>query len=72
MNIPVYRHLAITGVLYFLAGMAGLAVPFTAGNVSPVWPASGIALACLLLFGLRCWPAIYLAAFLVNFFWARS
>jgi PAS domain S-box-containing protein len=69
MNIPAYRHLAVTGVLYFLAGMAGLAVPFTAGNVSPVWPASGVALACLLLFGWRCWPAIFLAAFLVNFLW---
>jgi len=69
MKTLVYRHLAVTGVLYFLAGMAGLAVPFTAGNVSPVWPASGVALACLLLFGLRCWPAIYLAAFLINFLW---
>jgi PAS domain S-box-containing protein len=67
MRIPVYKRLAGTGVLYFLAGMAGLAVPFTAGNVSPVWPASGVALACLLLFGWRCWPAIYLAAFLVNY-----
>jgi PAS domain S-box-containing protein len=69
MTIPVYKRLIGTGVLYFLAGMAGLAVPFTAGNVSPVWPASGVALACLLLFGWRCWPAIYLAAFLVNYFW---
>jgi len=69
MKIPFYKRLAGTGVLYFLAGMAGLAVPFTAGNVSPVWPASGVALACLLLFGCRCWPAIFLAAFLVNFLW---
>ena len=69
MNISFYKHLAGTGVLYFLAGMAGLAVPFTAGNVSPVWPASGVALACLLLFGWRCWPAVFLAAFLVNFLW---
>jgi len=44
MTIPAYKHLAVTGALYFLAGMAGLAVPFTAGNVSPVWPAAGIAL----------------------------
>jgi PAS domain S-box-containing protein len=66
MKIPVYERLAGTGLLYFLAGMAGLAVPFTAGNVSPVWPASGVALACLLLFGWRYWPAIYIAAFLVN------
>jgi PAS domain S-box-containing protein len=68
MTIPAYKHIIGTGVLYFLAGMAGLAVPFTAENVSPVWPASGVALACLLLFGWRCWPAICLAAFLVNYF----
>jgi PAS domain S-box-containing protein len=69
MEIPAcMRRLAATGALYFLAGMAGLAVPFTADNVSPVWPASGAALACLLLFGWGCWPAIAVAAFLVNFF----
>jgi PAS domain S-box-containing protein len=67
MAIAVYKRLAGAGILYLLAGMAGLAVPFTAGNVSPVWPASGVALACLLLYGWRCWPAIFLAAFLVNF-----
>jgi len=67
MAVPLYKRLVGTGVLYFLTGMAGLAVPFTAGNVSPVWPASGAALSCLLLFGWRCWPAIYLAAFLVNY-----
>ena len=69
MAISVYKRLAGTGMLYFLAGMAGLAVPFTAGNVSPVWPASGVALACLLLFGWRCWPAIFFAAFLINYLW---
>ncbi len=62
-----YWRLAATGLLYFVAGMAGLAVPFTAGNVSPLWPASGVALASLLLFGWRCWPAVTIAAFLVNF-----
>ncbi len=55
-----------TGLLYYAAAVAGLAVPFTAGNVSPVWPASGVALACLLLFGLRCWPGITIAAFFAN------
>ena len=67
MAIPEYKRLVGTGVLYFLAGLAGLAVPFTAGNVSPVWPAAGVALACLLLFGWRCWPGVFLAAFLVNY-----
>ena len=53
-------------VAYFLVGMVGLAVPFTSGNVSPVWPASGIALGAILLVGYRIWPAIALGAFLVN------
>jgi PAS domain S-box-containing protein len=67
MAIPGFKRIVVTGMLYFLAGLAGLAVPFTAGNVSPVWPASGVALACLLLFGWRCWPGIFLTAFLVNY-----
>ena len=34
--------------------------------MTPIWPPTGIALAGLLLFGRRVWPAIALAAFLVN------
>jgi len=36
--------LVATGGLYLVAGIAGLAVPFTASNISPIWPASGVAL----------------------------
>jgi PAS domain S-box-containing protein len=36
------------------------------GFASLVWPPTGIALAALLLFGYRLWPAVALAAFLVN------
>ena len=46
----------------------GLSVPFTSGTISPVWPAAGVALAAMLLFGYRIWPAVLLAAFVVNFF----
>lgn len=49
-----------------VAGKVGLAVPFTSGNVSPVWPAAGVALAGVLLAGMRVSPAIFVAAFLVN------
>lgn len=52
---------------YFAAGRLGLATPFTSGNVSPVWPASGIALAAILLWGYRVSPGIATGAFLVNF-----
>ena len=36
------------------------------GQVTPVWPPSGIALVAFLLLGRRAWPAIALAAFAVN------
>ncbi|MFI5090357.1 MAG: MASE1 domain-containing protein [Terriglobales bacterium] len=52
---------------YFVAGRIGLSVPFTSGNVSPVWPPSGIALAAILIWGYRVWPGIAVAALLVNF-----
>ncbi len=51
---------------YFVAGEIGLSTPFTSHNVSPVWPASGVALSAVLLFGYRIWPGIAAAAFLVN------
>jgi phosphoserine phosphatase RsbU/P len=60
------RDLTVVGVVYSVAGSLGLAVPFTDGNVSPIWPAAGVALAALLRNGLRMWPAIALGAFLVN------
>ena len=53
---------------YLLAGEIGLAVPFTSGNVSPLWPPAGVALAAMLIFGYRIWPAVALGAFIVNFF----
>lgn len=62
----ILRLSAVFG-LYLTAGEIGLSSPFTSGNVSPFWPASGIALASVLLWGYRMWPAIAAAAFLVNF-----
>ncbi len=59
-------ELTIVFAAYFVAGKVGLAIPFTSGNVSPVWPAAGFALAALLLVGYRVWPAIAAGAFLVN------
>ena len=53
-----------------VAGKAGLASPFTSGNVSPLWPPAGVALAAFLLFGHRIWPAVALAGFIVNAFTA--
>src|SRR5215813_1739890 len=60
-------RLTVVFALYLVAGKLGLSVPFTSGNVSPVWPASGVALSSVMLWGYKVWPAIALAAFFVNF-----
>src|SRR4051812_18365808 len=68
-KVPVGKFLVQTvlvSVGYFVAARLGLAVPFTTGNVSPVWPAAGIALASLLLLGYPVWPGIAMGAFLEN------
>jgi PAS domain S-box-containing protein len=61
-----FLKVAVVFALYLAAGKLGLSVPFTSGNVSPVWPASGVALASVLLWGYEVWPGIALAAFFVN------
>jgi PAS domain S-box-containing protein len=58
--------LVVLTLIYFLMGKLGLALAFVHANASAVWPPTGIALAALLLFGLRVWPAILIGAFLVN------
>lgn len=65
------RRSWVAGILlfaaYFVAAKIGLALDAVGGFATLVWPPSGISLAALLLFGLRLWPAIALAAFLVNY-----
>ena len=65
-KVPFAALLATLTVVYFCAGKFGLSLAFFNPSASPVWPASGIALAALLLWGYRLWPAIFLGAFLVN------
>ena len=52
--------------MYFLAGKLGLHFAFVHASASAVWPPTGIALAAVLLFGRRIWPAIFVGAFFVN------
>jgi PAS domain S-box-containing protein len=63
-----FVELVLVFVACFLGGRVGLAIPFTSGNVSPVWPPAGIAMAAMFVVGYRIWPAVAIAAFLVNFF----
>src|SRR5713226_4396386 len=58
--------------VYVLAGKLGLRLAFVHASVTAVWPPTGIALAAFLLLGYRIWPAILVAAFLVNLTTAGS
>jgi integral membrane sensor domain MASE1 len=57
--------LAVAAV-YYLAAKVGLGLALVRGQVTPLWPPTGIALACLLLRGIRFWPGITIGAFFAN------
>jgi len=59
-------RLAVVAAAYFLTAQLGLQLALVHGQVTPVWPPTGIALFAILVFGVRMWPAVALAAFLVN------
>lgn len=66
---PRFRGLGV-GLLLFAAyvvvGKLGLRLAFAFPSATPVWPGAGLALAALLLYGYRVWPAIFAGAFVVN------
>ena len=62
MNLSRGRRAALLlllSVAYVAAGKLGLSLAFVNASASAVWPPTGIALAALILFGLRAWPAVW-------------
>ena len=51
---------------YVIVARLGLLIDAIAGFATLVWPPTGIALAALVCFGYRLWPAIFIGAFVVN------
>jgi PAS domain S-box-containing protein len=56
----------LVAAAYYLTARLGLRLALVAENVTPVWPATGIALVAFLVVGRTVWPGVALAAFLVN------
>jgi PAS domain S-box-containing protein len=54
------------GGVYVGAAKLGLALSVAHGVITPVWAPTGIALASMILFGRRLWPAILVAALIAN------
>jgi signal transduction histidine kinase len=59
-------QLAVVGLAYWLAARFSLGLALVHGQVSPIWPPTGIALVAIFVFGRRVWPAVFLAALAVN------
>jgi diguanylate cyclase (GGDEF)-like protein len=64
--------LVVVAAAYIVAGKLGLRLAFVNPSATPVWPPTGIALAAFLVAGYEMWPAILVAAFLVNITTAGS
>ncbi|MCE2983915.1 MAG: MASE1 domain-containing protein [Parachlamydia sp.] len=62
-SINIFELLLIV-ISYVLAAEIGHLLSIPPGNVTPLWPPAGIALAFTLIYGSRIWPAILLSAFI--------
>src|ERR1700738_1496158 len=54
------------GGTYFVLAKIALALALIHPSASTIWPPTGFALAAIVLWGYRTWPAIFLAAMIVN------
>ena len=78
MNSPQVASLKFGGWVKYVVEVFAIAVVYVAlakfslalasvnPSASPIWPPTGFALATMLLLGYRIWPAILVAAFIVN------
>ena len=61
-----FVQLASIALIYLVLAKLGLRLASINPSVSPVWPASGFALAMVVLWGNRVWPAVFIAALIAN------
>src|SRR4051794_30783813 len=77
-QVAIGRPLRYTGqvalltAVYCVVAKLSLLTAVPPGYATSVWPPSGLAVAALLLFGSRLWPAVWIGAALVNLTVATS
>jgi len=64
--ITTLWQLALVAVAYWIAARLSLNLALVNGQVTPIWPPTGIALVAILVFGRRAAISIFLAALAVN------
>ena len=65
-RVPAAFWFALIAGAYFGAAKLGMSLSVSHGVITPVWAPSGIALAALLVLGVRFWPAVTVGAFAAN------
>ncbi len=59
--------IVVLAAVYFATARLSLLIAIPPGHATAVWPASGVALAALLLYGRRLWPGVLIGSFFANF-----
>jgi len=59
-------RLALVAVTYWIAARLSLTLALVHGQVTPIWPPTGIALVAILVLGRSVWPGIFAGALAVN------
>jgi signal transduction histidine kinase/integral membrane sensor domain MASE1/AmiR/NasT family two-component response regulator len=67
----IVRSLVII-LAYVVTGYASIHMPYFGTSVTLIWPPAGIILAALIYWGWRYFPAVYIAAFLLNILIAQT
>lgn len=65
-------RLTLVGFAYFAVAYIGLQLASIHPSATPIWPATGVAIAAVLLWGYGVAPAIFIGALLVNYITAGS
>lgn len=63
-----WGHNVVLALVYFLGGYLGMLLAFPPSTASPVWPASGIALAGLYIYGEKVLPGFLIGSFLTQIY----
>ncbi|HKP23994.1 MAG TPA: PAS-domain containing protein [Dongiaceae bacterium] len=67
-SLPYWMAVGLAALAYYALAKLGMQFFSRELGVSPVWPASGLAVALVRLFGVRMWPAIFLGALAASIF----
>lgn len=64
--VYTFYKIAFLAICYALIGKLSLLLAIPPGYATAIFPSAGIALACLLLWGMRLWPGVFIGSLILN------